>query len=48
MFQFMAYGAIAYSRGLYILSGFSFIIVGILLAFLWFNISPAKLFMGDT
>ncbi len=33
---------------MFILSGFCFIISGILLAFLWFNIRPAKVFMGDT
>lgn len=35
-------------RGLYILSAICFIISGVLLAFLWFNIHPAKVFMGDT
>lgn len=48
LFEFLAYGAITYMRGLYILSAFCFIISGILLAFLWFNVSPAKVFMGDT
>ena len=48
LFQFIAYGAITYIRGLYILSAFCFIISGILLAFLWFNVHPAKIFMGDT
>lgn len=33
---------------MFILSGFCFIISGILMAFLWFNIRPAKVFMGDT
>lgn len=35
-------------RGLYILSAFCFIVAGALLAFLWFNVGPAKVFMGDT
>ncbi len=48
MFQFIAYGTIAYLKWLFILSGFCFILVGILLAFLWFNVAPAHLFMGDT
>lgn len=48
LFQYLAYGAITYVRWLYILSAFCFIISGILLAFLWFNIRPAKVFMGDT
>lgn len=48
LFQFLAYGAITYLRGLYVLSAFCFIISGILLAFLWFNVHPARVFMGDT
>lgn len=48
MFQFLAYGTITYMRGLYILSALCFIIAGALLAFLWFNVGPAKVFMGDT
>lgn len=48
LFQFLAYGAITYNQKLFILSAFCFMISGILLAFLWFNISPAKVFMGDT
>lgn len=48
LFQFLAYGAITYMRGLYILSAFCFIVAGALLAFLWFNVGPAKVFMGDT
>ena len=47
LFQFLAYGAITYMRGLYLLSALCFIISGVLLAFLWFNIYPAKVFMGD-
>lgn len=47
-FQFIAYGIITYSLSLYILSAFCFIIGGILLAFLWYNVYPAKVFMGDT
>lgn len=48
LFEFLAYGAITYMRGMFILSAFCFIISGTLLAFLWFNIRPAKVFMGDT
>lgn len=47
-FQFLAYGVITYSKGLFILSAFCFIVSGILLAFLWYNVHPAKVFMGDT
>lgn len=48
MFQFLAYGGITYVRGQFILSAFCFIVAGALLAFLWFNVYPAKVFMGDT
>lgn len=47
LFQYAGYGFITYSQGLFILSAFCFIIVGALIAFLWFNIHPAKIFMGD-
>lgn len=45
---FGAYGVIAYSAGLYNLAAFCGVIIGALLAFLWFNIHPARFFMGDT
>lgn len=45
---FAAYGAIAFAQGKYDLSAFCGAIIGALLAFLWFNINPAKFFMGDT
>jgi len=45
---FGAYGVIAYSQGHFDLAAFCGIIIGALLAFLWFNIYPAKFFMGDT
>ncbi len=48
LFQFLAYGAITYIQGLFILSAFCLIIVGVLMGFLWFNIHPAKIFMWDT
>ena len=38
---------IAYSKGLHILAAFCLIIVGALIAFLWFNIKPAQVIMGD-
>lgn len=47
LFQYAAYGFITYSKGLFILSAFCFIIVWGLIAFLWFNIHPARIFMGD-
>lgn len=45
---FAAYGVIAFVQGRYDLAVFCGVIVGALLAFLWFNIYPAKFFMGDT
>ena len=45
---FSAYAIIAFAQGRYDLSAFCGVIIGALLAFLWFNIYPAKLFMGDT
>ena len=46
--SFGAYGAIAFSQGKIELAAFCGVIVGALLAFLWFNINPARFFMGDT
>lgn len=48
MTAFGAYGVIAYSQGHFDLAAFCAVIIGALLAFLWFNINPAKFFMGDT
>ncbi len=45
---FGAYGVIAYSQGHFDLAAFCGVIIGALLAFLWFNINPARFFMGDT
>lgn len=47
-FAFLAFGAIAFVQGKYDLAAFCAVIVGALLAFLWFNITPARFFMGDT
>jgi phospho-N-acetylmuramoyl-pentapeptide-transferase len=33
---------------MFILSAFCLIVVGVLMGFLWFNIHPASIFMGDT
>jgi phospho-N-acetylmuramoyl-pentapeptide-transferase len=46
--SFGTYGAIAFTQGKYDLATFCGVIVGALLAFLWFNIYPARFFMGDT
>lgn len=48
LYAFLAYGAISFLQGKYELSAFCGVIVGALLAFLWFNINPARFFMGDT
>jgi phospho-N-acetylmuramoyl-pentapeptide-transferase len=45
---FAAYGAIALIQGQIFLARFSFTVVGALFGFLWFNVYPADLFMGDT
>jgi len=45
---FTSYGAIAFARGHYDLATFCGVIAGALLAFLWYNINPARFFMGDT
>lgn len=48
MTSFAAYAIIAFSQGRYDLAVFCGVILGALLAFLWFNIHPASFFMGDT
>jgi phospho-N-acetylmuramoyl-pentapeptide-transferase len=42
-----AFGVIALLQGHFILAGFCFTVLGALLAYLWFNIFPARFFMGD-
>ena len=44
---FIAYGGIAMLQGQIYVGRFSFTIVGALFGFLWFNVHPASLFMGD-
>lgn len=44
---FACYGVIAYLQGQVWLAAFCLTAVGALLAFLWFNVHPAELFMGD-
>jgi phospho-N-acetylmuramoyl-pentapeptide-transferase len=48
LFAFIALAVVAFTLGRYDLSVFSGVIIGALLAFLWFNIYPARFFMGDT
>ena len=45
---FAAFGGIALMQGQIYLARFCFTVVGALFGFLWFNVHPAELFMGDT
>jgi len=45
---FAAFGGIALMQKQTFLAQYSFIIVGALFGFLWFNVHPAELIMGDT
>jgi phospho-N-acetylmuramoyl-pentapeptide-transferase len=44
---FASYATIAFLQGNYGIAGFCLTIVGALLAYVWFNIYPARFFMGD-
>jgi phospho-N-acetylmuramoyl-pentapeptide-transferase len=44
---FGSFGIIALLQGNPLLAGFCFTVVGALLSYLWFNIYPARFFMGD-
>lgn len=48
LFSFGAYTALAFAMGRIDLAMFCAAIAGGLLAFLWFNVYPARFFMGDT
>ena len=45
---FVGFGVISFLQGRYDLASFCGVIVGALVTFLWFNIPPARFFMGDT
>jgi phospho-N-acetylmuramoyl-pentapeptide-transferase len=45
---FATYGGIAILQGQVFVARFCFTLVGALFGFLWFNVHPAQLFMGDT
>lgn len=45
---FGTYAGLAYAHGLFILAAFCAVICGATLGFLWFNVPPAKFYMGDT
>lgn len=47
MSSYSAFGVIALLQGQPLLAGFCFTVVGVLLSYLWFNIYPARFFMGD-
>lgn len=46
--SYAAFGVIAFALGRYDLATFCGVIIGALIAFLWFNIPPARFYMGDT
>jgi len=48
IFSYTAFAVIAYFFGLPILAVFCAVVVGALSAFLWFNVPPARIYMGDT
>ena len=45
---FAAFGAIALMQGNFFVARFCFTLVGALFGFLWFNVHPAMMIMGDT
>ncbi len=46
-FAYSAYASIAFLQGNYGIAGFCMVVVGALLSYVWFNIYPARFFMGD-
>ncbi len=48
LIAFASYAIISFVMGRYDLTVFCAVIIGALLAFLWFNIPPARFYMGDT
>ncbi len=48
LIAFASYGIISFAMGRFDLATFCGVIIGALLAFLWFNIPPARFYMGDT
>ena len=45
---FAAYSAIAFANNQIDLAAFSGVVAGVILVFLWFNIPPARFYMGET
>jgi phospho-N-acetylmuramoyl-pentapeptide-transferase len=48
LFSFASLTVVSFALGRYELAAFSSVVIGALMAFLWFNIYPARFFMGDT
>ena len=48
LISYAAYAVICFVLGKYFLAVFCGVIIGSLLSFLWFNIIPARFYMGDT
>ena len=47
LFAYVALTVVAFALGRFDLAAMSAVVIGALLAFLWFNIYPARFFMGD-
>lgn len=45
--SFGVFGVIALLQGNFGIAGFCFTIIGVLMSYIWFNIYPARFFMGD-
>jgi phospho-N-acetylmuramoyl-pentapeptide-transferase len=45
---FLAYGVIAFDREMYDLASMIVVITGALITYLWYNVHPAKFFMGES
>jgi phospho-N-acetylmuramoyl-pentapeptide-transferase len=48
LIAFASFAVISFALGRYDLAAFCGVIIGALVAFLWFNITPARFIMGDT
>lgn len=45
---FLSFGIISYTKGLYDLVAFIVVLGGAMITYLWFNVPPAKFYMGET
>lgn len=48
LIAFLSFAVIAFAQGHYDLATFCGVLIGALVAFIWFNIPPARFYMGDT